>query len=365
MEHWVDFKRHYLDRVLRIFTQRRSFMGSIYSLKSIFFQPPWQAFKGRAIARAFLFAALGYGVLLSGCNQPQGGTAAPTPVGQLETLVAARLTEASVQQTSQPLPTSSTATPIPTANPCATPPPTSTLTPTPTATVTPTQLPANVSGRVCFPGEAIPAMTAYFVETGSNSATELKIQENQDHYEINLPAGTYLAFAWLADFSRGGLYSHAVPCGLKSNCKDHSPLPFTLGNNETLANIDLCDWYSGPFNVPYPPGKQPEEVTGSISGGISYPGGQPALRVFAFNLDSHNWYYVNVNASRNAYTIDELPPGRYQIVAYDESGNAGGFADSNHDLIEVLVKAGERATGADIDDWDAPAGAFPPDPTSQ
>ncbi len=312
----------------------------------------------RAFAKAFFLAALSCGLVLSACQSPQATTAAPTSVNQLETLVAARLTEASTQQTTEPAPAATAA-----ANPSATPIPTATLTPTPTTT--PTQPAANVSGKVCFPGEPIPAMTAYFVETGTNSVTELKIQKNQDHYEINLPAGTYLAYAWLEDFSRGGLYSHAVSCGLKSNCEDHSPLTFQHGKDEALENIDLCDWFAGPFNVPYPPGKEPGEITGSISGSITYPGGVPVLRVFAFNLDTHNWYYVNIIAGRSSYTINELPPGRYQIVAYDENGDAGGYADGNHNLIEIVVKAGERTGGADITDWDAPSGAFPPEPISQ
>jgi hypothetical protein len=53
----------------------------------------------------------------------------------------------------------------------------------------------------------------------------------------------------------------------------------------------------------------------------------------------------------------------YHIVAYDANGRAGGHADANHNLIPVTVTAGEIVEGIDINDWSAPAGAFPEDPT--
>jgi hypothetical protein len=50
-------------------------------------------------------------------------------------------------------------------------------------------------------------------------------------------------------------------------------------------------------------------------------------------------------------------------VAYESGGRAGGHTDASHQLIPVPVKAGEMASGIDINDWSAPSGAFPPDPT--
>jgi hypothetical protein len=294
---------------------------------------------------------------LSSCKLPESGVS-PTPnQAALETMVAATLQAVKPGGTASPTAGVSTQSATPTT--------TVTLPPatTPTALFTPTPAP-NVTGKVCYPTEGIPAMTAYFQETTTNKVVELPIATNQTSYKINLPAGTYIAYAWMPDFSLGGLYSNAVPCGLKTSCKDHTPLPFTVTIGETLTGIDLCDWYAGPFNIPYPPGKDLTKLTGSISGRLTYPSGSiPALRVVAFNVGTRNWYYINTNPGAGAYTISDLPPGTYHVVAYDARDNAGGYADANHELINVVVNGGEKTSGADITDWNAPPGTFPPDPT--
>lgn len=297
---------------------------------------------------------------LSACSQPTiEATSMPTE-NMVETLVAAQLTQVSSEQATLQASTPS----VPPASDTPVPEVTVTPTATSTATITPTQQAANVSGKVCFPGANIPAMTAYFENTKDQQVVEVPIQANQDRYEVNLLSGEYLAYAWLNDFSRGGLYSKAVPCGLKASCEDHSALTFTVTEGEQNKAIDICDWYAGPFNVPYPPGKEASDVTGSISGALDYPGGStPALQVFAFNLNTNNWYYINTNPGWSAYTLGDLPPGTYHVVAYDADGNSGGHADASHNLIAVTVKAGEKVSGVDTNDWNAPAGSFPSNPT--
>jgi hypothetical protein len=177
--------------------------------------------------------------------------------------------------------------------------------------------------------------------------------------------GAQIGFrAWLSDFSRGGLYSRAVPCGLQTGCDDHTLLTFTVVETQVLQGIDLCDWYAGPFNVPYPPGRQPDDLTGAISGSIAYPGGStPKMRVVASNTQTEYWYWVYTESSQGFYAIDDLPPGDYYIVAYLDDGQAGGHASASHDLIAISVEPGTVTEGVTINDWDAPAGTFPPDPT--
>jgi hypothetical protein len=296
-------------------------------------------------------------VFLVACNQPVPGTPTVPSDGELATVVPATLTAAG------PTHVPETAVPATSTSP---PPATHTASPEPTqtATLTPTPLIENVSGRICYPSEEIPAMTVFFQDQGDDQVIELLVESGQDSYGVHLPEGTYQAYAWLNDFSRGGLYSNAVPCGLKAGCDDHSALAFQVTASQIVENIDLCDWYAGPFNVPYPPGKDPNELTGSISGSIVYPGGgRPELRVFAFNLDTANWYYVEPNPGSTEYAIPNLPPGRYNVVAYDSDDRAGGHTDSSHTLIDISVKSGETTQGVEIDDWNAPAGAFPADPT--
>jgi len=222
----------------------------------------------------------------------------------------------------------------------------------------------NVKGKVCFPGGDIPAMTIFFEDTESSKIIELPIALGQKSYEESLQPGTYIAYAWLNDFSRGGLYSKAVQCGLTPECDDHSVLPFSLTGTEVNDSVDLCDWYVGPFNVPYPPGKSQEEVTGAVSGSLSYIQGQPPeLRVVAFNLGTNYWYWVYTLSGQQTYILSNLPAGTYNMVAYDNNGNAGGYAGADHLLLPVTVKPGETTKGINITDWEAPEGSFPPDPT--
>ncbi|MFB0536773.1 MAG: hypothetical protein ACETWR_17545, partial [Anaerolineae bacterium] len=89
-------------------------------------------------------------------------------------------------------------------------------TPTPTplpATPTPTPGLGTVTGRICFPSERIPAMTAYFQNINTNQVIEMAVGENQPSYSIDLPPGEYIAYVWMPDFVMGGLYSEFVLCG--------------------------------------------------------------------------------------------------------------------------------------------------------
>lgn len=297
-------------------------------------------------------------LILSACN----GTA-PTNDQQedeLATIVAATLT-AGVPPATATRPPTQTATPrtVATSTPTSTPSPTSTPTPTPT-------IPANnVTGSICFPGDDIPDMTLYLEDTEKETVVELPVAAGQTSYEVNLSPGTYIAYAWLKDFSRGGLYSRAVPCGLKEGCDDHTLLSFSVVRTEVTKGIDICDWFAGPFNVPYPPGVERTDLTGNISGNLSYIENEeiPGLRIVAFNQRTNYWYWVYTQPGQSTYSLTELPPGTYHLVAYDSEGRAGGYADSHHDLIDVNVTSGETTGEVNINDWDAPRTAFPPDPT--
>jgi hypothetical protein len=258
----------------------------------------------------------------------------------------------------------------PTSTPPAPERPNQSTTPTPspeailTVTISPTLQPENVTGEICYPGESIPQMVLYFEDTNIAYLLELLVDENQLDYKVKLPPGTYIAYAWLPDFSLGGLYSRAVVCGLGTECEDHSILPFTIEEGDLVEGIDLCDWYAGPFNVPYPPDRELSEVTGTISGSITYPDEPvPELRVVAYNQETQYWYWVSTIAGQVSYTIDELPSGTYHIVAYDTLGHTGGHADNNHVLVPVTIEPGEAIKGVNINDWNAPPGAFPPDQT--
>ncbi len=149
-----------------------------------------------------------------------------------------------------------------TAAPTATPTPSPPASPTPTRTPTRTPPtpdlaapPGRVSGQICFPG-AEPAPLALFLENLAGGVTELAVEPGQEEYTVaGLPPGDYIAYARTRGTGLAGLYSPAVPCGFRSGCGDHHPLPFTITAGQVTTGINVCDWYS-------PPGPQPGQGSG-------------------------------------------------------------------------------------------------------
>jgi hypothetical protein len=129
-------------------------------------------------------------------------------------------------------------------------------------------------------------MTAFFQPTSGGETVTMAIAPGQNRYELGLPEGEYIAYAWvwLPESQVGGSYSQAVPCGLDISCADHSLRPFRVGPSNPASGIDLCDWYGGPGAVPTPPGgvlPTPLATETVAPGGISLncDGSQQRVRV--------------------------------------------------------------------------------------
>jgi len=270
----------------------------------------------------------GLTMFLTGCSLGAAQVSPTSGADRVGTLVAATLAA------------------IPSSTPAR---PTPTLTPNIGGVVSPTPGLGNVSGKVCYPSGAS-AVTAYFEDSASHVVNELGISGGLPSYTIDLPPATYTAYSWLNDFSLGGSYSK---CGATPGCNGATPLPFVVLAGQSLSGIDLCDWSHGPFDIPYPPGHTVQSTTGIISGSISgYPSGNlPTLTIVAFNRVTGYWYWVGTANRQASYSITDLPPGSYQVVAYD-SGNHGGGSPV------VAVTAGDTAI-ANISDW---AGSYPDNP---
>jgi len=115
---------------------------------------------------------------------------------------------------------------------------------------TPAPVMGTVNGKICYPGEHVPAMTVYLRNNISSQLFELPTLENQTSYSMQLPPGDYYAYAWVPLYQVGGLYSRAVVCGLKAGCEDHSPQSFTIAAGSTREGIDICDWVIPPDKLP-------------------------------------------------------------------------------------------------------------------
>jgi hypothetical protein len=116
-----------------------------------------------------------------------------------------------------------------------------------------------------------------------------------------------------------------------------------------------------------PQTEPPADATGAISGIIT-PAGQhaPPLHVVAYKLlESNVWYWVSTAENQRTFTLSGLAPGTYNIVAYSESGQVGGYVKAGVlELVPITLDSGDTITDVDINAWFEPAAApFPPDPT--
>lgn len=251
--------------------------------------------------------------------------------------------------------------------------------PAPTSTPEPPQT-GSISGPLGYPSEVIPPLRVAAFDANSDNYYYVETSYNQSSYEITgLPAGTYHVVAYTlggGSFPGGlaGGYTQAVPCGLTVDCTDHSLIPVEVAPGQDTPDINPTDWYFEGDSFPPMPGPAPAEGTGSITGALSYPSEYiPPLRVFAFQVGSENYFYVDTAENQSSYQFDNLPTGYYQVVAYTLNGKlAGGYTQAvpcgltvdctDHSLIEVPVNSGQVVTGVDPGDWYAPEGSFPSAP---
>ena len=118
-------------------------------------------------------------------------------------------------------------------------------------------------------------------------------------------------------------------------------------------------------------------MPGTISGVVSYPSDYiPPMRIYAIASDGTGHYQTKTGANQRSFTIRNVPPGKYYVVAYTDeaAGMVGGWSRAvpcglrntckDHALISVIVAPGSRATGIRVFDWYAPRGAFPSEPSA-
>jgi hypothetical protein len=253
----------------------------------------------------------------------------------------------------------------------------------------------SLSGSLNYPAESLPAMFVLAYLAGSQNYQYVTSKAGQGTFQIdNLQPGVYHVVAYTVGgggFPVGlaGGYTKAVPCGLSSNCTDHSLIDIVVSAGKTTTGVNPYDWYApqGTF-FPFPqqavvatgvPTLPPAIADGSISGHLMYPAsGLPALRIVATEVGTSNYFHVDTSLGQTSYQLDHLPPGTYHVVAYILPGGGftgglpGGYSQmvpcglaygcNDHTLIDVIVTAGNVTTGVDPNDYYADAGTFPPDP---
>jgi hypothetical protein len=124
---------------------------------------------------------------------------------------------------------------------------------------TPTPEVAVIQGRLCYPGQSIPAMQLFFYNPDQDLLEQMGTQPNQETYSVQLAPGEYYAYAWVERFEVGGMYTRAVLCGLDPACTDHSPIRLQAAAGRTINGVDICDWVFPAEELPGPAGRPPTE----------------------------------------------------------------------------------------------------------
>ena len=157
-------------------------------------------------------------------------------------------------------------------------------------------------------------------------------------------------------------------------CSTNNPSAAPTADIAAIVNATLTAFV--PAQVDLEPAL-PAPVGGSISGRLGYPADAiPPLKVVAFRVGSDEFFFVETALNQPTYRIENLPEGKYNVVAYTLGGDSfpaglsGGYtqavlcgmteACTEHGLTDVIVFDGEESMDVDIIDWLQPN--FPPMP---
>ncbi|HTK60190.1 MAG TPA: hypothetical protein VL283_03225 [Candidatus Baltobacteraceae bacterium] len=108
-----------------------------------------------------------------------------------------------------------------------------------------------ISGTLSYPSEAIPAQRVCALNLEDDATYCQQTVAGATAYAIPAPAGEYFVYASLEDDVTGkrAYDSEFVRCGLKAECKDHTPVKIALAPDGT-ATADPQDWYAvGQFDL--------------------------------------------------------------------------------------------------------------------
>jgi hypothetical protein len=144
----------------------------------------------------------------------------------------------------------------------------------PTSTPVPTAAPTGaISGQLGYPSDFIPPVTVYAVNVADpriffsvdtpRYPLAVVVPGPQAMYTIiGVAPGTYNVFAYrnddVSNDSGGpGLHSQffqtCAPPPAPSSCNDHRLLPVLVNSGQTVAGVDVKDWYYDALKTAYPP----------------------------------------------------------------------------------------------------------------
>lgn len=121
------------------------------------------------------------------------------------------------------------------------------------------ELSATITGKLSYPSEFLPPMRVVAFSLTDKKAYFVDTPKGQGQFSLNVPAGTYYLVSYphegipdntgqtdsytLGGGPFAGGYTQMVPCGLAAGCDDHTLLPITVTEGQTVT-ADPGDWYA-------------------------------------------------------------------------------------------------------------------------
>lgn len=191
--------------------------------------------------------------------------------------------------------------------------------------------PGLVTGDICYPDAEMSQVRVFFQDTASDNLVDFVPETGQSSYEIQLAAAEYVAYAWSPDFTVGGAYSLAVPCGLGAGadtnrtCTDHTLLPFRVDAGQVTPGIDICDWDGQTGDVPLPPNAEALAPTA-----VPTPAPATYTSVPAADVPDRAWLPFagggeTILVVHDGVVTREPTPARIELF-WDYSGSSGKLA---------------------------------------
>jgi hypothetical protein len=122
-----------------------------------------------------------------------------------------------------------------------------------------TQFDGTVTGKLSYPSEFLPPMRVVLFSLTDKKAYFVDTAKGQGQFSLTVPAGTYYLVSYPYEGTAGntgqvdsytlgggpyaGGYTQMVPCGLSVDCQDHTLLPVTVTQGQTVS-ADPGDWYA-------------------------------------------------------------------------------------------------------------------------
>ncbi len=116
-----------------------------------------------------------------------------------------------------------------------------------------------ITGHLSYPSEFIPSMRVAAFNLTDGKVYFVDTAKGQGSYSLNVPAGSYYVVSYPYEGTAGhtgqttystlnggpfsGGYTQMVPCGLSTNCNDHTFLTVIVANGQIVA-ADPLDWYA-------------------------------------------------------------------------------------------------------------------------